>query len=185
MFKHALLLLSALSIATTGQLFDQTGAIAQESANIEVGKAAPPLSFSRVLQAPTDVADLAKLRGKVVVLEFWATWCPPCVDNIPHLNQLSAKLPKDKVQFIAVNRELAEVQARFLERQPMNAWIGIDDGQTTKRYQARRIPEMVIIDKQGLIVSISHPAAVQVENIENILAGHPSGIRQIVVRNPL
>ena len=62
----------------------------------EPGEAPPAITLEEVLQAPAGArASWEALEGKVVVLEFWATWCGPCVAAIPHLNELSDKY-KDK-----------------------------------------------------------------------------------------
>ena len=58
------------------------------------------------MQAPAgSKADWASLKGKVVVLEFWATWCSPCVASLPHLNQLVESLDPAKFQFISIDDE--------------------------------------------------------------------------------
>ena len=68
------------------------------------GSAAPSLNFTRLLQAPTGAkVDWPALRGKVVVLEFWATWCAPCVAEIPILNSLQASVDSNKVVFLSVD----------------------------------------------------------------------------------
>jgi thiol-disulfide isomerase/thioredoxin len=62
-------------------------------AHPEKGSPAPSLDRLKLLQAPVGArADWASLKGKVVVLEFWATWCSPCVASLPHLNQLVESL---------------------------------------------------------------------------------------------
>src|ERR1700757_1046642 len=69
----------------------------------KVGDPAPPLHLAKLLNAPTNaVASWPALKGKVVVLDFWATDCPPCVGSIPHMNELIAELTNAPVQFIAI-----------------------------------------------------------------------------------
>jgi len=68
-----------------------------------VGSNAPPIDLQQVLHAPEGArATLEGLRGKLVVLEFWATWCPSCVKAIPHFNELADQLKDRPVQFISI-----------------------------------------------------------------------------------
>ena len=93
----------------------------------------PPIQFLRLLQAPVGAdATWERFKGKVVVMEFWATWCGPCREAIPHLNALAERFKGKPVQFIAVTGENAGVVESFLKRQPINAWIGIDDLERVK-----------------------------------------------------
>ena len=64
---------------------------------------APPLSVERLLNAPDDAsAEWGALKGKVVVVEFWATWCAPCIASIPHLNELAEQFRDEDVVFISL-----------------------------------------------------------------------------------
>src|SRR5262245_61215466 len=79
----------------------------------EVGEPAPSLKVRKWLQTPSKPAA-GWPSGKVVILEFWATWCAPCVGSIPHLNDLAEQFKDKPVQFIAVTDEREEVVQNFL-----------------------------------------------------------------------
>ncbi len=71
-----------------------------------LGDQAPLLEACTLLQAPPGTKlDAASLRGKVVVLEFWATWCGPCIAAIPRLNRLAERFKDQPVQFVAITAE--------------------------------------------------------------------------------
>ena len=96
-------------------------------AHPEKGTPAPPLDTLKLLQAPLGArADWASLKGKVVVLEFWSTWCSPCVASLPHLNQLVESLDPAKFQFISIDDEDLKAVETFLTRKKMSGWVGVD-----------------------------------------------------------
>src|SRR5271155_5102695 len=116
---------------------------------------APPLHLHEVLGGGGPVhAELTHLRGKVVVLEFWATWCVPCIGEIPAINALVKSLDPARVQFLSITDEdPVEVQA-FLKKHPISGWIGIDStGGVFDRYGVAARPATIVIDPQGRIVS--------------------------------
>jgi thiol-disulfide isomerase/thioredoxin len=125
----------------------------------ETGQPAPPLTFTHLLQAPEGTStDWAHLRGKVVVLEFWATWCEGCVEAIPHLNDLIHSLPADKFQFIAVDDEDPTVVRKFLKRTPIDSWVGLDTSHAIiDTYGVKIYPATFIIDREGRIASATSP----------------------------
>src|SRR6516165_2428313 len=99
---------------------------------VRLGAPAPSLNLSKLLNAPSDaVANWPALRRQAVVLEFWATWCPPCVEQIPHLNKLAEQFRDSKVLFLSVTYEDAATVLAFTARRPMAEWIGIDAGRAT------------------------------------------------------
>jgi len=125
----------------------------------EPGTPAPPLQFTQLLQAPPGArADWAALRGKVVVLEFWATWCGPCVASMPHLNQLVAELDPAKFQFISVDDEDLKVVQEFLTKRKMAGWAGIDTTKEIfKRFGVISRPATIIVNGQGRVVAVTTP----------------------------
>lgn len=139
----------------------------------KIGDVPPALTLGKTIQGPpaTEIS-WEKLRGKVVVLEFWATWCQPCVATIPHLNDLAEQFRNKPIVFISVTSENEDVVRLFLKRHPMIAWVGLDDYEVlNKEFHVEGIPHAVIVDAKGRIAAITHPADIQPENLEEVLAG--------------
>src|SRR5215471_21366282 len=110
------LLIIALGLTSAELVWSQEG-------GLNIGDLPPPLGLEKILQAPDGKkVEWGALKGKVVVLEFWATWCGPCVAAIPHLNELADKFKEEPIQFIAVTSEDEKVVRRFLRNKPLHAW---------------------------------------------------------------
>lgn len=120
------------------------------------GAEAPALKFTELLQAPSGArTDWDSLRGKVVVIDFWATWCAPCIAAMPHLNELSAALAHRNVQFIAVDDEKPEIVKKFLRKKPIHAWIGVDQDQSTvNAYGVPGRPFTVVVGPDGRVAAL-------------------------------
>lgn len=156
----------ALLIANTlsGQ---QTSAPAT---TLRPGRPAPAISFTSSLQAPQAPQIVLKnLLGKPVVLEFWATWCGPCVAQIPHLNTLADSFA-GKVQFISIDDEEPRVVEKFLKTHAMHSWLAFDPVQVVfKRYGIASRPTTVVIDRQGKILKVGFPEDVTPQLLANAL----------------
>jgi uncharacterized protein (TIGR03435 family) len=110
----------------------------------------------------------------MVVLEFWATWCGPCVQAIPHLNDLAEKFRKEPVQFVAITSEDEATVKAFLKKKPINAWVALDtDKAMNNAYGITAIPQTVVIGKDGKIAAITNPFELTEESMKDLLAGKP------------
>lgn len=99
---------------------------------------------------------LSDLRGKVVVVEFWATWCPPCRTSIPHLIKLYNQYKNKNVEFISLTDESGNEVKKFIKDNKMNYPVGLAS-KTGRVYGVRGIPHALIIDKSGKVVWEGHP----------------------------
>lgn len=133
----------------------------------------PPLTLSKTLEGPpAPELSWEKLKGKVVVLEFWATWCAPCIQAIPHMNELAEQFKDKPVVFISVTAENEDVVRLFLQKHPIRSTIGLDDYEVlNKSFQVEGIPHAVIVDKNGRIAAIAHPSEIESRHLEEVLAG--------------
>src|SRR5271168_2401936 len=155
---------------------------------VKVGSPAPPLTLKGVLQAPEQThGTWEELRGKAVVVEFWAIWCGGCVDNIPHINELAEKFASRPLQFISITDETDVVLVKgFLERHPIRGWVAFDEEESTfKRYAIEGRPQTLLVDGAGIVRAITNPISVTPQVLEDLLAGKPLDFPQVPLGPPL
>ena len=97
------------------------------------------------------VHDLAKYRGKVVLVNFWATWCEPCREEMPSIQKLREKFADQSFEVLAVNVDEPESRVRaFLEKMPLGLTVLLDPGKpVTKAWNARILPASFVIGRDG------------------------------------
>lgn len=113
------------------------------------------LALTAVAADSGDPLDLERLRGKVVVVDFWASWCEPCRHSFPWLNEMQAKYADRGLVIIGVNvdRERADAE-RFLREVPARFRITYDPaGALASRYDVPGMPSSYIIGRNGDIVA--------------------------------
>jgi thiol-disulfide isomerase/thioredoxin len=92
-------------------------------------------------------------RDRVVVLDFWASWCGPCIQTMPLVEEVVDEVGQERVHLVAVNiQESRERVQAAVDRLGLNATVLLDtDGQVAAAYEANAIPQTVIIDRQGVV----------------------------------
>ena len=125
---------------------------AAPSGGLRVGGVPPALDTQLVSGA--DAVSLDGLRGRVVVVDFWATWCGPCRMIMPELDQLSTRYHGRGLTVLGVARESAADIRSHLSRSPVGYTIARDVGDTMLNYGVRAIPMLVVIDRRGMVRDI-------------------------------
>jgi thiol-disulfide isomerase/thioredoxin len=154
MAKKDLIILLLIGILITG--------IQAGDTVITSGQQAPTFSLPDIDQNYISLRDFCgdKLRKPwknktkhVVVISFFATWCKPCIAEIPHLEKIQDEFGGQPVKFFLVNvGEEREKVVSFLEKKDINLKILLDRYQKTAgKYDALTLPRLVVIDKQGII----------------------------------
>ena len=118
----------------------------------EVGDVPPPYLGK---DQHGEKVSLNDLRGKVVIVTFWATWCPPCRKELPVLETLQQHAGRDRVQVIAINIEKPSAYRPMKRRLKDYTMTLINDynGRTKKRFGVNGIPHLVMIKKDGTVAA--------------------------------
>ncbi len=136
---------------------------------VKNGEQVPDINFQPILNAPVKQAKLSELKGQVVLIEFWATWCGSCIVAMPHLKQLQEKYP-GKLQVITITDETVKRTGQYLAVKPSNLWFAIDTGSLiTKLFPHQLIPHSVLIGADGKLIANTSPELVTDKVIDSLL----------------
>ncbi len=165
-------IVALLSLALTAQT---------AAARVGVGDLAPPITLEALTNVPNEAPAFDALSwdhfdGQTVVLEFWGTWCGPCVAAIPHLNELAEATAGEDVAFLAVTFEETGIVEKFLDKMEMNSWIGHDtDRSMVEAFGVRAWPTTFII-RDGLVLARTYPRALTEKRLLELATGDASAI---------
>lgn len=138
-------------------------------AQIKNGEAVIDIGFKPILNAPVKNIQLNQLKGKVILIEFWATWCGACLSAMPHLKKLQEQYPKD-IQVITVTDETPQRTQLYLKSRPSNLWFAIDTGRkVSSLFPHQLIPHTVVISPEGKLIANTNPESVTAAVIDRIL----------------
>jgi thiol-disulfide isomerase/thioredoxin len=119
-----------------------------------VGRAAPDFAIRKALgvYAP----QLAALKGQVVLLDFWATWCGPCVSALPHLQGLHERFGQKGLRIIGVSNEKWEKVGEVVRRRGITyGQVSDEDNHISPRYLVTALPTLVLIGRDGRVVDVA------------------------------
>ncbi len=144
--------------------------------NIRVGQTAPPIIITDwIANVPAD----KDLTSYPVVLEFWATWCAPCIAAVPHLNELQSQFAHTGLRFVSLTDEPTDKVDRLLKRVAFQSIVASDQSKKTHiaygngKTGLDAFPLTVFIDAKGMIRWIGDPNYLDKAILQNLLEGNP------------
>jgi len=116
-------------------------------------------------------------QNRVIIIEFWATWCPPCVQSVPHLKKLVSQYDDKNVLFLALSQDqIAQPVIDFYKKHDLNYFVALDGG-TGDQLGIDAIPVALVIGHDGKIVWAGNPLNPAFDNaIEKAVAAAPESI---------
>ncbi len=135
----------------------------------QVGSAAPEFGGKTFFNAPAEAkVSLAALRGKVVLIDFWATWCGPCVASIPHLVKLHEKFAAQGLVIVGHTDGTSKNVEGFIKKKKIPYIISVGDD-IGNAYGVNGIPHVVLVDTAGKIAWQGHPSQIDEKTIVGML----------------
>ena len=127
------------------------GLAAPSAWSLEAGAAAPELNLPGLKETVT----LAALKGKVVYVDFWASWCGPCKQSFPFMNELQAKYRAQGFEVLAINLDAKRDEAdKFLAEVPAQFTVAFDaKGESAKRFEIKGMPSSYLIGRDGKVAA--------------------------------
>lgn len=113
-----------------------------------------PNTTGRTLEGGQD--ELLRYRGKVVLLDFWATWCAPCIEALPKLAELKTQLPGERFEIVSINTDATlETLLEFQQSQPMPwvHWYAGENAPLLRAWAIRGFPTYMLVDASGTLLA--------------------------------
>lgn len=145
-----------------------------KSQELNIGSRIPAINFERLILPNTHNVVVKNVSindytNKVILLDFWATWCGACITSMPKFETLMKKYEGKLQVFAITNESLARIQ-RFVKNRPTSLPIVIDSAEEIRTlFPYRTIPHMVLIDGAGIVRAIAHSDEITEKVIEDVL----------------
>lgn len=159
--------------------FDSSAQTAQKQV-LSIGDAVPESLWSSnhtiYKDGNIDNQSLEKYRGKLLILDFWSTWCGPCIRSLPELDSIG-KMFGDKVQVILVTKNTNQILSSFLKSNDYAKGVKLpfilNDSILNSHFPHRSISHQIFIDSKGIVRAITGINGVTIKNIQAIVNGNP------------
>ena len=159
--------------------FDSSAQIAQKQV-LSIGDAVPESLWSSnhtiYKDGNIDNQSLEKYRGKLLILDFWSTWCGPCIRSLPELNSIG-KMFGGKVQVVLVTKNTNQILSSFLKSNDYAKGVKlpfiINDSILNRHFPHRSISHQIFIDSKGIVRGITGINGATIKNIQAIVNGNP------------
>ena len=141
---------------------------------VSLGEKAPELTLGTVVSGSV----AAPGSRHATLLEFWATWCAPCREAIPHLNALADQFKNRPIEFLSLTDEAEDKVREFLKTHPIKGVVALDPNDAIeRRYDIRGVPTIVLITASGKVAAITDEALrITPAVIEELLEGREIGL---------
>lgn len=146
---------------------------AKKNRSLTIGDTVPEMEISNLVNHSSTTVRLSDFRGKLLIIDFWATWCSPCIAAFPKMHSLSEKF-KNNIQILAVTEESKAVVTSFFDKIKKTKTIPVpvsvtDDKKLSQLFFHATIPHYVWIDGTGKIIAITDAEDVNEDNISSYL----------------
>ncbi|MFD2036384.1 TlpA family protein disulfide reductase [Belliella marina] len=169
--QFTLLITMLLSICALGQ---------QKLEPLDIGDKIPNLKFENVLNHPDGEILLSDYKGKLLILDFWATWCAPCVASFPKLDSLDKAFGDDLAILPVTYQDKEEVEklfSRMAKLKDISKPMIYGDDILRGMFPHNSLPYYVWMDQEGKVLAFTSSEEINAQKIQNALAGELSGIR--------
>ena len=141
--------------------------IAYAATGVDVGDVAPDFSLKNLKGDSVNLKDFS--GKKIVILDFWASWCYPCVKAIPELNRIQKNYAEKDVQVLGINLRESHAKVIAFKKRNMAKYPTLLDlkASVANNYRVRGIPNIILIDKDGVVRFNGHSP----RGMESILEG--------------
>lgn len=167
-----MLLILSMSSMLIGKAAIVTDTTLTGFAPVKIGEQVPDIKFRNVVNWPNTEAKLSDFKGKLIILDFWATWCAPCIASIPKLDSLQQHFG-DKLMVMQVTYEDSTMVQKFRKA---NAKLkhsklpsATEDRTLSKLFPYVMVPHIVLIDSDGALFTTTHYDEITKENLQAIL----------------
>ncbi len=137
---------------------------------LEIGDTIPDVKLEGLLNSIHANVSLSELKGKVIILDFWATWCGPCIPAMKNLIKFQDEFPND-LQVIGIAEDKPERLQRFIDNLPSKVWFGFNTEVLKQLFPYRILSHAIIINPDGKVVAITSTDNITKEIIQKVKDG--------------